>query len=67
MCRPFYLLGFLSSTNRVYLGDKDLTIVGFQVQLSVLQYQTAVMRGDFEAADKVGALSVSCSLVFVQA
>ena len=51
--RPMFLLGFLSSTNRVYLGDKDLNIVAYQLQLSVLQYQTAVMRGDLEAADKV--------------
>ncbi len=48
-----YLLGFLPATNRVYLGDKDLGVVSYQVWLSVLQYQTAVMRGDLESADKV--------------
>ena len=48
-----YILGYLSNENRIYLGDKDLSVVSYQLPLSVLQYQTAVMRGDFEAADKV--------------
>ena len=52
-----YLLGFLPATNRVYLGDKDLGVVSYQVWLSVLQYQTAVMRGDLESADKVSCLA----------
>lgn len=48
-----YLLGYLPSDNRVYLGDKDFNIVSFSLLLSVLEYQTAVMRKDFETADKV--------------
>ena len=39
--------------NRLYLGDKELGVVSFQLLLSVLEYQTAVMRRDFETADKV--------------
>ena len=48
-----YLLGYIPADNRLYLGDKELAVVSFQLLLSVLEYQTAVMRRDFETADKV--------------
>ncbi|RWS08200.1 vesicle coat complex COPI: beta', partial [Dinothrombium tinctorium] len=51
--RPMYLLGYLPKENRLYLGDKELNIVSYSLSLSVLEYQTAVMREDFEAADKI--------------
>ena len=52
-CRTMYLLGYIPTDNRLYLGDKELNVVSFQLLLSVLEYQTAVMRRDFETADKV--------------
>ena len=51
--RTMYLLGYIPADNRLYLGDKELNVVSFQLLLSVLEYQTAVMRRDFETADKV--------------
>merc|ERR1712168_1321478 len=51
--RPLYLLGYLPEVNRVFLADKELNIVSYSIELSVLEYQTAVMRRDFETADKV--------------
>ena len=39
-----YLLGYIPGDNRLYLGDKELNVVSFQLLLSVLEYQTAVMR-----------------------
>jgi len=48
-----YLLGYVSNENRLYLGDKEMSIVSFELSLSVLEYQTAVMRKDFEKADQV--------------
>jgi coatomer subunit beta' len=48
-----YLLGYLPQTGRLYLGDRDLTVVSYQLPLAVLEYQTAVMRGDLETADAV--------------
>ena len=39
-----YLLGYIPGDNRLYLGDKELSVVSFQLLLSVLEYQTAVMR-----------------------
>lgn len=51
--RSLYLLGYLQSTGRLYLCDKDVNVVSYQLQQAVLEYQTAVMRGDLEAADAV--------------
>jgi len=51
--RSMYLLGYLQKENRVYLGDKELNVVSYSLPLSVLNYQTAVMRGDFEIADGI--------------
>ena len=51
--RTMYLLGYIPQHNRLYLGDKELCVVSFQLLLSVLEYQTAVMRRDFDTADRV--------------
>ncbi|XP_037299736.1 coatomer subunit beta' isoform X1 [Manduca sexta] len=48
-----YILGYVAKENRLYLNDKELNVVSYSVLLSVLEYQTAVMRGDFETADRV--------------
>jgi coatomer subunit beta' len=45
------ILGYLSKEDRVYLIDKALNMVSYKVTLAVLQYQTAVMRGDFDSAN----------------
>ena len=51
--RPMYLLGYLSKENRLYLSDKELNVVSYSLLLSVLEYQTCVMRQDFDSADKI--------------
>ncbi|XP_055929433.1 coatomer subunit beta'-like isoform X2 [Argiope bruennichi] len=51
--RVMYLLGYIPKDSRLYLGDKELNIVSYSLLLSVLEYQTAVMRGDFETAHSV--------------
>lgn len=51
--RIMYLLGYIPKDNRLYLGDKELNIVSYSLLLSVLDYQTAVMRKDFSIADNV--------------
>lgn len=48
--RVMYLLGYIPKDSRLYLGDKELNVVSYSLLLSVLEYQTAVMRGDFETA-----------------
>lgn len=51
--RPLYLLGYVPREDRLYLVDKELGVVSYQLLLSVLEYQTAVMRQDFPTADRV--------------
>ncbi|XP_051724278.1 coatomer subunit beta' [Ctenopharyngodon idella] len=51
--RTMYLLGYIPKDDRLYLGDKELNIVTYSLLVSVLEYQTAVMRRDFGMADKV--------------
>lgn len=48
-----YLLGYIPKDDRLYLGDKEHSIISYSLLLSVLEYQTAVMRRDFSTADKV--------------
>lgn len=51
--RPLYLLGYVPREDRLYLVDKELGVVSYQLLLSMLEYQTAVMRQDFVTADRV--------------
>eukprot|EP00742_Colponemidia_sp_Colp-10_P004148 GILJ01004426.1.p1 GENE.GILJ01004426.1~~GILJ01004426.1.p1 ORF type:complete len:1009 (-),score=201.47 GILJ01004426.1:141-2768(-) len=51
--RPLYLLGYIPAENRLYLIDKELNVVSFSLLLSVVEYQTAIVRRDFAAAEKV--------------
>ncbi|OZC09928.1 coatomer subunit beta' family protein [Onchocerca flexuosa] len=51
MDRPLYLLGYTPMESRLYLCDKDHNIVSYRLLLSVLEYQTAVMRRDFVTAN----------------
>ena len=47
------VLGYLAKEDMVYLVDKSLNIIAYKVMLAVLQYQTAVMRGDFDSANEL--------------
>ncbi|XP_069159666.1 coatomer subunit beta' isoform X8 [Procambarus clarkii] len=51
--RTLYLIGYIPKDNRLYLGDKELNVVSYELLVSVLEYQTAVMRRDFDTADRV--------------
>ncbi len=57
-----YLLGYIPRDNRVYLGDKEMNVVSYSLQLSVLEYQTAIMRKDFDTADRVSR-SCHCHMI----
>jgi len=45
-----FLLGYIPTHNRIYLADKDMNVAGFTLALSVVEYQTAVLRGDSNGA-----------------
>ncbi|GJM90577.1 hypothetical protein PR202_ga06875 [Eleusine coracana subsp. coracana] len=51
--RPMYLLGYLANQSRVYLIDKQFNVVGYTLLLSLIEYKTLVMRGDFDRANAV--------------
>ena len=57
-----YLLGYIPKDNRLYLADKELNVVSYSLLLSVLEYQTAVMRKDFDTAKEVRILA--CYVIF---
>jgi len=48
--RPLFLLGYIPAHNRIYLSDKELNIFGYALSLTVVEYQTAVLRDDMDAA-----------------
>lgn len=48
--QPMYLLGYLPRDGRIYLADKDVNTVSFGLSLSMVEYQTVVLRGDMDMA-----------------
>jgi len=50
--RPMYLLGYVSKENRVYLIDKERDVVSFTLHLSVMEFQSLVMKGDLATAQQ---------------
>lgn len=48
-----YLLGYLAAQSRVYLMDRDFSVVPYTLLLSVVEYKTLVLRGDLETAAEV--------------
>ncbi|TFY80045.1 hypothetical protein EWM64_g3966 [Hericium alpestre] len=51
--RPMSLLGYIPTHNRVYVSDKDMNVYGYTLALSVIEYQTAVLRDDMDAAAEI--------------
>ncbi|KAF0720490.1 Aste57867_283 [Aphanomyces stellatus] len=48
-----YLLGYLPKENVVFLMDKQKNVTSFTVHLVLLEYQTAVVRHDFQTANAI--------------
>ena len=48
-----YVLGFLPRENRVYLCNKGLDVFSYGLLTSVLNYQTAILRKDFDEANEL--------------
>jgi coatomer subunit beta' len=51
--QPMYVLGYIQRDSRIYLADKDVNVTSFALSLSVLEYQTLVLRGDMEKAEEL--------------
>lgn len=48
-----YLLGYLPTHNRVYVADKDMKIFSFALSLTLVEYQTAILREDYDTANEL--------------
>ncbi|EFA80543.1 WD40 repeat-containing protein [Heterostelium album PN500] len=51
--KHMYLLGYIPETGRLYLSDKNLNIVSYKLHIDVINYQTAILREDFDTASKL--------------
>lgn len=45
-----YLLGYIPRDGRLYLVDKDVNVISHSMSLTVVEYQTLVLRGDLDSA-----------------
>jgi len=50
---PLFMLGYIPAHNRVYLADKDMNVHSYALSLGMVEYQTAVLRGDMDAAAEI--------------
>ncbi|KAF8306767.1 coatomer protein [Clavulina sp. PMI_390] len=50
---PMYLVGYMPTQNRVYVADKDMNLYTFSLSVSYIDYQSAALRGDMEAANEI--------------
>lgn len=48
--RPMYLLRYLARDSAVYLADRDVKVASHALSVAVVEFQTAVLRGDAESA-----------------
>jgi len=50
---PLFLLGYIPAHNRIYLSDKDLNIFAYALSVTVIEYETAILRNDLDAAAEI--------------
>lgn len=48
--RAQYLLGYMAEQSKLFLIDKELNVTPYTLHMALVEYQTAIMRQDFEAA-----------------
>lgn len=48
--KSMFLLGYLPRDSKVFVCDKDVNVYGYSLSLQLLEYQSAILRGDFAAA-----------------
>ena len=49
----YFLLGYLESTNKIYLINKDLQLISYTFPYSFVKYQMAILDKDFTEAEKL--------------
>eukprot|EP00240_Pyramimonas_obovata_P003366 CAMPEP_0118928502 /NCGR_PEP_ID=MMETSP1169-20130426/5726_1 /TAXON_ID=36882 /ORGANISM="Pyramimonas obovata, Strain CCMP722" /LENGTH=852 /DNA_ID=CAMNT_0006870485 /DNA_START=138 /DNA_END=2692 /DNA_ORIENTATION=- len=48
--RPMYILGYMASQNRLYLVDREFSVVSYTLLMSAIEFKTLVMRDEVEGA-----------------
>ena len=51
--KAMYLLGYIPAHGKAYIADKDVGVISYSLSLSVVEYQTLVLRGDMETAAEI--------------
>jgi len=46
-----YLLGYLPDQSKLYLIDKELNVTPYTLHLALVEYQSAIMKKDFQTAE----------------
>jgi coatomer subunit beta' len=49
----YLLLGYLASSNKIYLINKAFNIISYSFPISFVNYQMKILKGDFVGAKKV--------------
>jgi len=49
----YFLLGYLPSSNKIYLMNKSFNLIAYTFPLSFVNYQVAIMKKKFELAEKL--------------
>ncbi|KAJ3310752.1 hypothetical protein HDV04_004708, partial [Boothiomyces sp. JEL0838] len=50
---PVYIIGYAAKDSRVFLCDKHMSFMSYSLPVSLIEYQTAVLRGDSAAAQQL--------------
>lgn len=48
--RPMYILSYVATHGRIYIADKDFNVHGYSLSLDFIEYQSAILRDDLDAA-----------------
>ena len=49
----FFLLGYLESTNKLYLMNKNFQLISYSFPYNFIKYQMAILEKDFSSAEKL--------------
>jgi len=48
--RPMYILGYMASQNRLYLIDREFSVISYTLLMSAIEFKTLVLRDEVDAA-----------------
>lgn len=51
--QPVYLLGYMPNNNRIFICDKQMKVSSYSLPISIIEYQTSILRGDLENAARI--------------